>query len=172
MGRARRQWARDPHEDEVLRIAETAAEVCRHWADVTQAVKAHSSMTVLATASDIRAQLDALVPTGFITTTPESRLPQLVRCLKAAKIRLEKAALNPAADDALAWQVQDIAQKVASAQAAAATHAYDAGVARTLNEARWMLEDCGSRFSPSSSALRGRSVPRELRSCWRGFSKK
>ena len=136
-----RAWARDRHEDEVLRIAETAAEVCRHWADVTQAVKAHSSIALLATASDIRAQLDALVPTGFITTTPESRLPQLVRYLKAAKIRLEKAALNPAADDALAWQVQDIAQKVASAQAAAATHAYDAGVARTLNEARWMLEE-------------------------------
>ncbi len=134
-------WARERHEDEVLQLAQLTAGICAEWAGVQQASKANTSIALLGTVADVRDQLAELMPSGFVYATPEGRLPHLRRYLKAAQLRIGKAQLNPAADDALAWQVQDVAEKIAAARRKAADRTYDPAVARTLDDARWMLEE-------------------------------
>lgn len=134
-------WARDRFEDEVFGIARISGEICTGWAALTQELKASTSIALLATVSDISAQLAALVPAGFIAHTPQEHLADLPRYISAARMRLEKAATNPHGDDALAWQIQSVTEKIARATAEAATHPYDANVARTLTQARWMGEE-------------------------------
>ncbi|MCF2707053.1 DUF3418 domain-containing protein [Arcanobacterium haemolyticum] len=134
-------WARDRHEDEVFALARIAADICTHWAGVSQAIKKATSVALLATVADLRAQLSELVPAGFVVTTPSERLPHLVRYLKAAAMRLEKAATNPAGDDALAWQIQEVSERLAAAREAASARQYDPAVARALVEARWAIEE-------------------------------
>lgn len=138
---AMRAWVRDRQEDEVYRLAQLAAAICTEWAIVQQAIRSNSSITLLGTVTDVRDHLAALMPAGFLYLTPEGKLPHLVRYLKAARLRIEKAQLNPAADDSLAWQVQDVSEKVAAARRKAAGQPYDPAVAQTLREARWMLEE-------------------------------
>ncbi len=138
---AMRSWVRDRHEDEVYRLAQLAASICTEWAGVQQEIKANSSIALLGTVTDVREQLTELMPAGFLFATPEDKLPHLVRYLKAARLRIEKAQLNPGADDALAWQVQDVSEKIDAARRKAAGQPYDPESARTLREARWMLEE-------------------------------
>ncbi|MFT0848769.1 DUF3418 domain-containing protein [Actinomycetaceae bacterium L2_0104] len=138
---AMRSWTRDRHEDEVYRLAQLAADICTEWAAVQQAIKANSSIALLGTVTDVRDQLAELMPPGFLSTTPQDRLPHLVRYLKGARLRIEKAQLNPAADDALAWQISDVAERIAAARRKAAGQPYDPAIALLLREARWMLEE-------------------------------
>ena len=56
-------------------------------------------------------------------------------------MRIEKAQLNPTADDSLAWQVQDVSEKIATARRKAAGQPYDPATAGVLRDARWMLEE-------------------------------
>ena len=138
---AMRIWVRDRHEDEVYRLAQLAASICTEWAGVQQAIKANSSIVLLGTVTDVRDQLADLMPVGFLYVTPADRLPHLVRYLKAAGLRIDKAQLNPTADNSLAWQVQDVSEKIAAARRKAAGQPYDPATAGVLRDARWMLEE-------------------------------
>ena len=134
-------WARDEFEDEVFLIAQGAGKAAAAWAEVEQLVRDNRSVALLATMSDERAHLDALMPADFVRATPAARFWDLPRYLQAAKLRIEKAAVNPAADDSLAWQVQTAAEAVESAREEASYAAFDPGRARVLNHARWLLEE-------------------------------
>ncbi|MGJ9484302.1 ATP-dependent RNA helicase HrpA [Actinotignum sp. GS-2025f] len=134
-------WARDEFEDEVFLIAQGAGKAAAAWAEVEQLVRDNRSVALLATMSDERAHLDALMPADFVRATPAARFWDLPRYLQAAKLRIEKAAVNPAADDSLAWQVQTAADAVESARAEASYAAFDPGRARVLDHARWLLEE-------------------------------
>ncbi|WP_241228185.1 DUF3418 domain-containing protein [Actinobaculum sp. 352] len=124
-------WARDRHEDEVHRLALTVAEICAQYEPVARWIKESRSPLLLATLADIRTQLSNLVPAGFVSATPQEQLPHLVRYLKAAYARIQKATTNPSRDDSLAWQIQDVTEKVESAQLDR----------RTREQLRWMLEE-------------------------------
>lgn len=134
-------WARDEFEDEVFLIAQGAGKAAAAWAEVEQLVRDNRSVALLATMSDERAHLDALMPADFVRATPAARFWDLPRYLQAAKLRIEKAAVNPAADDSLAWQVQTAADAVESAREEASYAAFDPGRARVLDHARWLLEE-------------------------------
>ncbi|MGJ9455688.1 ATP-dependent RNA helicase HrpA [Actinotignum sp. GS-2025e] len=134
-------WARDEFEDEVFLIAQGAGKAAAAWAEVEQLVLDNRSVALLATMSDERAHLDALMPADFVRATPAARFWDLPRYLQAAKLRIEKAAVNPAADDSLAWQVQTAAEAVESAREEASYAAFDPGRARVLDHARWLLEE-------------------------------
>ncbi|EPD27757.1 ATP-dependent helicase HrpA [Actinotignum schaalii FB123-CNA-2] len=134
-------WARDEFEDEVFLIAQGAGKAAAAWAEVEQLVRDNRSVALLATMSDERAHLDALMPADFVRATPVARFWDLPRYLQAAKLRIEKAAVNPAADDSLAWQVQTAADAVESAREEASYAAFDPGRARVLDHARWLLEE-------------------------------
>ncbi|MDY5137500.1 DUF3418 domain-containing protein, partial [Actinotignum sanguinis] len=134
-------WARDEFEDEVFLIAQGAGKAAAAWAQVEQLVRDNRSVALLATMSDERAHLDALMPPDFVRATPAARFWDLPRYLLAAKLRIEKAAVNPAADDSLAWQVQTATDAVESAREEASYAAFDPGRARVLDHARWLLEE-------------------------------
>lgn len=136
-----RTWAKQRHEDEVYRLALTTAEACEQWSEVARWLKENRSPMLLATLADIRAQMDELVPAGFVGRTPEARLPELPRYIKAAHARIQKATTNPSGDDALAWQIQGVVEKIEAARAEAARHPYTPANAAIIEDARWMLEE-------------------------------
>ena len=78
------------------------------WRELDAEIRARSSLALLATAQDVRAQAARLVHDGFVSETGADRLPHLARYLRAARHRLVKAADNPQRDADLAWQVQDV----------------------------------------------------------------
>ena len=136
-----RAWAKQRHEDEVYRISLDVAGICARRAEVDKWITESRSPALLATLADVKEQVANLVPSGFVSRTPAARLPHIERYLRAAYIRIQKAATNPSGDDALAWQIQDVNDKVEAAQAAAASRAYDPSAAAALDEARWMVEE-------------------------------
>jgi ATP-dependent helicase HrpA len=127
------------------RLTEVASSVCRVVAEIL--AEYHRLRPRLAQPGaqawqrlmgDIRTQLQALLPSGFIETTPFHRLEHFPRYLKAVSTRLDKFPSNPArdaqwADTLVQWNRQW-------------TQRRDADRARgvrnpRLEEFRWMLEE-------------------------------
>ena len=118
----------------LLPVLETARALDAH-------VRASTSMALLQTLSQIRTQVAALIGPGFISRTPPERLRHLVRYVKAASARLDKAAENPGRDAELAWRVADVESPYESAMAAAAVGRPDAERDTALDAIRWMIEE-------------------------------
>jgi ATP-dependent helicase HrpA len=88
--------------------------------------------------ADIRAQLDALVSPGFLTTAGAARLPAVARYVKAIGRRLDKLNENAGRDAqqmAVVHRVQD-----AYDQALAALSP-EARASETAREIRWQVEE-------------------------------
>ncbi|GEL94168.1 ATP-dependent RNA helicase HrpA [Cellulomonas composti] len=134
-----RAFVRDRLEDAVHRLVGDLLVVLTAWRELEVQVKGTTSLALLATAQDVRAQSAALVHAGFVAEVGAARLPQLTRYLRAAAYRLTKAAENPARDADLAWQVHDVEQEYDEARRAAA--ARPAGVPAALADVRWLVEE-------------------------------
>ncbi|KQY46293.1 ATP-dependent RNA helicase HrpA [Cellulomonas sp. Root137] len=132
--RALRTTTRDRLEDTVFAVVTDLVAVLTAWRELDAEIRARSSLALLATAQDIRAQAARLVHDGFVSEVGAARLPHLTRYLRAARHRLVKAADNPQRDADLAWQAQDVE---ALYRRLVAKHPQDAG----LTEIRWMLEE-------------------------------
>ncbi|BDF98066.1 hypothetical protein AoKodu_03670 [Actinomyces oris K20] len=131
-------------EDEVYRVARYAAAALKAAREVERVVGEHTSLTLLNTLQEVREQAAALVPEGFITTTPPEHLAHLERYLQALVMRVEKAASSPSAasqDAALAFQVSQAREVVDKARAKAASLPADPQREALLEEARWMVEE-------------------------------
>ena len=129
-----RARTRDRLEDTVFTVVTDLVAVLTAWRELDAEIRARSSLALLATAQDVRAQAARLVHDGFVSETGADRLPHLARYLKAARHRLIKAADNPQRDADLAWQVQDVEAL------------YDDAVAKRPHDpevtaVRWMLEE-------------------------------
>ncbi|MEZ0446483.1 ATP-dependent RNA helicase HrpA [Cellulomonas sp. ICMP 17802] len=131
---ALRTTVRDRLEDTVFAIVTDLVAVLTAWRELDAEIRARSSLALLATAQDVRAQAARLVHDGFVSETGAARLPHLARYLRAARHRLVKAAENPQRDADLAWQVRDVESLYDDA---VATRPRDAG----LTEVRWLLEE-------------------------------
>ena len=139
-----RTTLRDTLEDRTARVADDAATVLAAARDLDGDLRGSSSLALLGAVQDVRGQLAALVPEGFLVRTGATRLPHLVRYLKAARHRLAKAAENPGRDEGLAWQVRELEQEYATARAARDAHGAGADTTATdarLDEVRWLLEE-------------------------------
>jgi ATP-dependent helicase HrpA len=88
--------------------------------------------------TDIRNQLKALLPPGFIASTPLSRLREFPRYLAAIGMRLDKFSVNPAKD--AQWQ-QEIQGWWQAWQARMAADAQRGVFDERIEEFRWMLEE-------------------------------
>ena len=135
---------RDELEDEVYRVARYAAAALKAAREVERVVGEHTSLTLLNTLQEVREHAAALVPEGFITTTPPEHLAHLERYLRALVMRVEKAASSPSAasqDAALAFQVSQAREVVDKARAKAASLPADPQREALLEEARWMVEE-------------------------------
>jgi len=127
-----RARVRDGLEDTVHGIVGHLVAVLTAWRELDVDLRAATSLSLLATAQDVRAQSTALVHDGFVGQTGATRLPQLTRYLRAAQHRLAKAADNPTRDADLAWQVRDVSEALAAAR--------DADPAK-VDEIRWLIEE-------------------------------
>ena len=78
-------------------------------------------------------------------------------------MRIDKAAQNPAADDAAAWQVHDIEDLVVDEREAATDRAYDPERAATLRQARWMVEELRVSLFAQQLRTAGKVSPQRIR---------
>ncbi|MFC8598577.1 ATP-dependent RNA helicase HrpA [Isoptericola sp. NPDC057191] len=128
-------------EDEVHRVVGHVVAALSAWRTVEGEVRASSSLALLNTLQDIRDHVAGLVQDGFVAQTPPRRVPHLVRYLRAASYRLEKAQTNPARDAELAWRVHDVTEAYDKARAAYAAGPADPDRAAELADVRWLIEE-------------------------------
>src|SRR5690606_8492260 len=141
-----RAEVRERLEDEVFAVAGLASRALAKAREVEAAVRASSSLALLATCTDVRAHLDSLLGEGFVSRTGSQRLGHLARYLEADLVRLGKAAESPDRDASLAWQVTELAGEHAQVRAAvlAAAPSPEAVAPATLDaleDVRWLLEE-------------------------------
>jgi ATP-dependent helicase HrpA len=91
--------------EKLLVVLRSVEEVLGLAAEVDAALTA---VVPAATAEDVRVQREALVCPGFITAVGAGRLADLVRYLKAALVRLEKAPRDAARDASLMAGVHEV----------------------------------------------------------------
>lgn len=138
---ALRAAVRDALEDDVHRVVGDLVGVLAAWRELDADVRATSSLALLATAQDVREQAATLVHDGFVSRVGADRLPQLVRYLRAARHRLDKAAGHPTRDADLAWQVHDVEAAYTAARERAAAASPDPVRDAALDDVRWLLEE-------------------------------
>jgi ATP-dependent helicase HrpA len=130
---ALRAKVRDGLEDAVHQVVGSLVTVLTAWRELDVDLRGATSLALLATAQDVRAQANRLVHDGFVARTGAARLPQLTRYLRAAQYRLSKAADNPQRDADLGWQVRDAAEQLDTVRPGADPAKVD--------EVRWLLEE-------------------------------
>ncbi len=110
-------------------------------------------------AADVERQVQGLIHLGFVSATPVQWLPHLGRFLKAARLRLERAAQDPARDRAQAAIVDAWVARYAAARAKHPDNAQ-------LTEFRWLIEEL--RVSLFAQALRTsvKVSPQRLEKLW------
>ncbi|MCK9794332.1 ATP-dependent RNA helicase HrpA [Isoptericola sp. 4D.3] len=138
---AAREFVRRHLEDEVHRIVGHVVAALTGWRTVEGEVRASSSLALLNTLQDVRDHVAGLIHDGFVAQTPPRRVPHLVRYLRAASYRLEKAQTNPARDAELAWRVHDVTEAYDKARAAYAAGPADPVRAAELADVRWLIEE-------------------------------
>ncbi|MFF3158950.1 ATP-dependent RNA helicase HrpA [Streptomyces sp. NPDC057910] len=76
--------------DATVRTVGQVQQILAAWQACERRLKATSSLTLVANVADVRKQLAALVPPGFVTLTGLKRLPDLMRYLVAVDRRLQQ----------------------------------------------------------------------------------
>ncbi|WP_066068785.1 ATP-dependent RNA helicase HrpA [Frankia sp. EI5c] len=117
--------------------------------EIDRGLRTLSSPALLATATDLRGQLDALIHRGFVTETGAARLPDLERYLTAAARRVDRLPGDAARDRQLAARVG----QVLAAYRELTDELGPAGsAAEPVREIRWMIEEL--RVSLFAQSLR------------------
>ncbi|MGA8009769.1 MAG: ATP-dependent RNA helicase HrpA [Thiomonas sp.] len=115
-------------------VARLAGQILEEYAQVQKKLAAFKNQPVLL--ADIRAQLQALLPSRFIADTPVSQIGHFPRYLQAIARRLDKFRTDPARDAQLGGQ---LAPWLTRWQREAAQ--YRGAVPQRLQELRWLLEE-------------------------------
>ncbi len=142
-----REVVRAELERELGDIVAVCARVLTQAHTLGSLVSSMSSLVLLPALADVRAQVDGLVGPGFVTAAGAARLPDLLRYLRAAVVRLERLPSDVVRDRDLMGTVQRLAAEhdrvVASLPA---SRRLDADVVAV----RWMLEELRvSLFAPT-----------------------
>jgi ATP-dependent helicase HrpA len=138
---AARALLHDRLEDEAYRVVGHVVAALSAARTLDGEIRAATSLSLLNTLTDLRDQVAALVPDGFVSRTPATRLPHLVRYLRAASYRLDRAQSNPNRDAELAWRVHDVEQAYDRARTAYAAGRPDPARAAELADVRWLIEE-------------------------------
>jgi ATP-dependent helicase HrpA len=127
------------------RMSDVASEVCRVLGEILaeyQAIRPRINQQGVPVwqraMTDVRNQLKALMPPGFLVSTALPRLQSFPRYLKAVQLRLDKFSINPAKDAQWMQQIQQWWQAYEGRlKADRARAVFDP----KLEEFRWMLEE-------------------------------
>ena len=124
--------------DDVFACVSLAARILTRARDVERAVKAQTSIALIAPLADVRAQLAGLVFPGFVSRTGADRLAHLPRYLEGALVRLQGLSDSPGRDRA--WMTEF--ERAAAAYAdAGGTIPPPSDATEQLVHARWLLEE-------------------------------
>ncbi|MDQ0892995.1 ATP-dependent RNA helicase HrpA [Agromyces ramosus] len=114
------------------------ARIVKASRDADRAISTASSMHLMAALGDARAQLQGLVPSGFVSATGLERLRHLPRYLEAISVRVRKLVENPGRDRQAMNQLQG---SIALFEAAGGRIPIDPEAPEQLVRTRWMLEE-------------------------------
>lgn len=125
----------------VERMFETVALVARILRTAREAdrtISGASSMQLMAALGDMRAQLEGLVPSGFVSATGLERLRHLPRYVEAIIVRVRKLVENPGRDRQAMNQLEP---SIAAFETAGGRIPIDPEASDRLVRVRWMLEE-------------------------------
>ncbi|MDY6082360.1 MAG: DUF3418 domain-containing protein [Actinomycetaceae bacterium] len=160
------RWSRDRFEDRVFRIATTVSHINAEWAATVRSLDSQKSDAMAPTVRDLRAQLTALVPEGFVSATVASapgQLAEFPRYLKAMQHRITKAVNDPEADDARAARADEAAALIDDAREASSLHPYSPRTQAVLTQARWMLEELRVSLFAQQLGTKGKASIQRIR---------
>ncbi|MGH3727741.1 MAG: ATP-dependent RNA helicase HrpA, partial [Micromonosporaceae bacterium] len=120
--------------DTVMEIVTTVEEILTTGYAVESRLSSADPATAPAL-SDIRTQLQGLIYPGFVSDVGAERLPDLVRYLKAAGVRLDKLPGSIPRDRQLMQQVHDVIEAYAELVDELGPNRQD------VSEVRWMIEE-------------------------------
>jgi ATP-dependent helicase HrpA len=86
----------------------------------------------------LQTELNNLVPKNFLETIPFERLPDLIRYLKALRVRAERAVVNPAKDQERSRAVAPFVEALKQLQA---NRVESESARECLEQFRWMVEE-------------------------------
>ncbi|MFD6114755.1 ATP-dependent RNA helicase HrpA [Streptomyces yangpuensis] len=124
--------------DTTVRAVNQTQQVLAAWQACERRLKSTSSLALVANIQDVRTQLAALMPAGFVTLTGLRRLPDLMRYLVAADRRLQQMPTGVQRDttrmekvhemqDEYAWLLEQLPK--------------GRPVPETVTDIRWMIEE-------------------------------
>jgi ATP-dependent helicase HrpA len=124
--------------DATVRTVDQVQQILAAWQACERRLKATNSLALVANVQDVREQLAALMPPGFVTRTGLRRLPDLMRYLVAVDRRLQQMPTNVQRDttrmekvhemqDEYAWLLEQMPQ--------------GRPVPREVLDIRWMIEE-------------------------------
>ncbi|MDQ0942359.1 ATP-dependent RNA helicase HrpA [Streptomyces sp. V1I1] len=124
--------------DTTVRTVDQVQQILAAWQACERRLKATNSLALVASVQDVREQLAALMPPGFVTRTGLRRLPDLMRYLVAVDRRLQQMPTNVQRDttrmekvhemqDEYAWLLEQMPQ--------------GRPVPREVLDIRWMIEE-------------------------------
>ncbi|MFG3282596.1 ATP-dependent RNA helicase HrpA [Streptomyces sp. NPDC048111] len=124
--------------DTTVRTVGQVQQILAAWQACERRLKATNSLTLVANVADVRTQLAALVPPGFVTLTGLKRLPDLMRYLVAVDRRLQQMPTAVQRDttrmekvhemqDEYAWLLEQLPQ--------------GRPVSQQVLDIRWMIEE-------------------------------
>ncbi|KNX39250.1 ATP-dependent helicase [Luteipulveratus halotolerans] len=122
----------------VIEVVDLLVPVLDHYRQVDLALGRMTQPSVAALRDDVRAQLDALVPAGFVALTGFGRLRHLDRYLRGLLERLEKAPADMARDRQRAEVVARVEEE---RQALLRELPAERRTAPEVTELRWMVEE-------------------------------
>ncbi|GAA1772076.1 ATP-dependent RNA helicase HrpA [Agromyces humatus] len=114
------------------------ARIVKASREADRAISKASSMHLMAALGDARAQLDGLVPTGFVAATGLDRLRHLPRYLEGITVRVRKLVENPGRDRQSMNQLEG---SIGAFEAAGGRIPIDGEAPERLVRVRWMLEE-------------------------------
>ena len=114
------------------------ARIVKASRDADRAIAQASSMHLMAALGDARAQLEGLVPAGFVSATGLERLRHLPRYLEGIALRVQKLVENPGRDR---QSMNQLESSVAAFEAAGGRIPIDTEAPERLIRVRWMLEE-------------------------------
>ena len=129
--------------DDLLKAVKQAAAILELATEARLAVAAISSPKLMALKYDVAAQLDALLPAGFITEAGLDRLPDLQRYLRAVLRRLDTAPQDTGRDAERQAQVDAVTEDWLATLEALHPAERDTDDARAV---RWMIEELRVNF--------------------------
>ena len=127
----------------VFDVTKLVAEILSEATALKKAIKKATSLTTMHAVSDVKAQMENLVYTGFVAKTGYDQLVHIPRYLKAAQVRLTKLGPNLHRDNQLMLTVQDLEDSYDNAVKSLPTGTIVPDALRRVN---WMIKELRVSF--------------------------